>query len=161
MSPSLLGSKAAVVASVDGDSQRIAVRVVDLDRPVGDVIVPTARRPDAIRTCLESLRRLDYPRFRVLVVDNAPEEPATREVVEAVAEEDERIHYLAEPRPGSSVARNRGIAESSTDILAFTDDDVSVDPRWLAWLVHGFQADPAVTVVTGLVMPTDMNTPAQ
>jgi GT2 family glycosyltransferase len=129
--------------------------------PSVDVIVPTAGRPGQIRGCLESLRRLEYPRFRILVVDNRPQEDGTRAVVEAVREEDDRIHYVAEPRPGSSVARNRGIAESSAEILAFTDDDVAVDPQWLAWLAHGFQADPSVTVVTGLVMPTDMNTPAQ
>jgi GT2 family glycosyltransferase len=129
--------------------------------PAVDVIVPTAGRPSQVRTCLASLQRLDYPRFRIVVVDNRPGDGETRAVVEALRQNDERIHYLAEPRPGSSVARNRGIAESSADILAFTDDDVCVDPRWLSWLVHGFQSDPAVTVVTGLVMPTNMETPAQ
>jgi GT2 family glycosyltransferase len=129
--------------------------------PEVDVIVPTAGRPSRVRPCLESLQRLDYPRFRIVVVDNRPEDGATREVVAALRRTDGRIHYFAEPRPGSSVARNRGIAESSADILAFTDDDVCVDPQWLSWLVHGFQSDPSVTVVTGLVMPTDMDTPAQ
>ena len=135
-----------------------------LDRgsaPEVGVIVPTAGRPSQLRACLESLQQLDYPHFHVLVVDNRPGDGATSAVVEALCQEDDRIRYLAERRPGSSVARNRGIAESSADILAFTDDDVRVDPLWLSWLVNGFQADPSVTVVTGLVMPTNMETPSQ
>jgi glycosyltransferase involved in cell wall biosynthesis len=104
---------------------------------------------------------MSYPRFDVLIVDNAPDDPRTREIVEACSAADERVRYAAEPLPGSSVARNRGIRESSAEILAFTDDDVEVDPGWLSWMVEPFLQDDQVGVVTGLVMPARMDTPEQ
>jgi GT2 family glycosyltransferase len=137
-------------------------RAVDrADAPFVTVIVPTAGRPERIATCLASLTAMSYPRFEILMVDNAPADGRTREIVEAWAATDDRVRYAAEPLPGSSVARNRGIRESSSALLAFTDDDVKVDPAWLSWMVEPFLADEQVGVVTGLVMPARLDTPEQ
>jgi GT2 family glycosyltransferase len=136
-------------------------RVDQMEPPMVSVIVPTARRPERIETCLASLRQLRYPDFEVIVVDNAPDQRATRTVVEALARADTRVRYVAEPRPGSSVARNRGAREAGGEILAFTDDDVVVDEEWLTWMVEPFLADPHVGVVTGLVLPARFDTPDQ
>jgi len=131
------------------------------EAPRATVIVPTGGRADRLEHCLHSLRAMRYPHFDVLVVDNGPGDPATRRVVEAHAREDERIGYTAEPRPGSSVARNHGIARTASEIVAFTDDDVVVDPDWLGALVRPFLRDPHVAAVTGLVLPSELETHAQ
>jgi len=131
------------------------------DAPLVTVIVPTKGRGDSLERCLHSLRALRYPHFDVLVVDNRPSDPATRRVVEAHAAEDQRIGYTSETRPGSSVARNHGIARTTSEIVAFTDDDVIVDPDWLAGLVRPFLRNPAVAAVTGLVLPGELETRAQ
>jgi len=133
----------------------------EVELPFVSVIVPTTRRPERIETCLESLLALRYPHFEILVVDNAPEDPQTRAVVRSRAREDERVRYLAESRPGSSVARNRGIREARGEILAFTDDDVVVDGEWLRWMIEPFLHDARVGVVTGLVLPARFDTPDQ
>ena len=131
------------------------------DAPRVTVIVPTGGRADRLEDCLHSLRALRYPDFDVLVVDNRPSDPATRRVVEAHAREDARVGYTAEARPGSSVARNHGIARTSSPIVAFTDDDVIVDPDWLTALVCPFTRDPDVTATTGLILPGELETHAQ
>jgi O-antigen biosynthesis protein len=137
-------------------------RVVDGGgAPFVTVIVPTAGRPERIPNCLASLTAMDYPRYEVLIVDNAFADGRTRDIVEAWAANDARVRYAAEPLPGSSVARNRGVRESTSALLAFTDDDVKVDPAWLSWMVEPFLADEQVGVVTGLVMPARMDTPEQ
>jgi cellulose synthase/poly-beta-1,6-N-acetylglucosamine synthase-like glycosyltransferase len=137
-------------------------RVVDGGgAPFVTVIVPTAGRPERIPTCLAGLTSMDYPRYEVLIVDNAPADGRTREIVEKWTAKDARVRYAAEPLPGSSVARNRGIRESTSALVAFTDDDVEVDPAWLSWMVEPFLADEQVGVVTGLVMPARMDTPEQ
>ncbi len=143
-------------------TRRCPSRLVDeIEPPFVSLIVPTMRRPEQIKSCLTSLRRLRYPRFEIIVVDNLPSDPQTRDVVEACAREDDRVHYVAEALPGSSVARNRGIREARGDILAFTDDDVTLDAEWLRWMVEPFLRDDRVGVVTGLVLPARFDTSEQ
>jgi O-antigen biosynthesis protein len=139
-----------------------AEREVDRgEPPFVSVIVPTAGRPERMAACIGALRAMRYPSFEIVIVDNSPSVPGTREAVAAIAAEDPRVRYVAEPLPGSSVARNRGIREAGADLLAFTDDDVQVDPEWLSWMVEPFLRDRAVGVVTGLVLPARMDTPEQ
>jgi glycosyltransferase involved in cell wall biosynthesis len=42
-----------------------------------------------------------------------------------------RVRYLFEARQGLSNARNAGIHEAHGEIIAFTDDDATVEPSWL------------------------------
>ena len=74
------------------------------------VIVPTGGRAHQLERCLQSIGRLDHRGFDVLVVDNRPQIPGTAEVVEAFRDRF-TIRYVAEPRPGSSPARNAGSRE--------------------------------------------------
>jgi GT2 family glycosyltransferase len=125
------------------------------------LIVPTAGRPDDIRRCLTSLVAVDYPQLEIVVVDNRPEEDATRHVVERAAAADSRVRYVGERLPGSSVARNRGLAETRSELVVFTDDDVEVDPLWVRALIEPFLHDEQVQTVTGLVLPACYDTPQQ
>jgi glycosyltransferase involved in cell wall biosynthesis len=91
----------------------------------------------------------------VIVVDNRPDGGEAWSVVAPLMSTDDRLRYVAEARSGLSVARNRGISESTADIVAFTDDDVVADPGWLGWLVRPFR-DPAVSVTCGMVLPLNL-----
>lgn len=120
------------------------------------VIVCTRDRPDTLKDCLRSLQALDPPPLEILVVDNAPRSDATYQIVAQIP----GIRYVKEPQPGLSAARNRGIRESKGSILAFTDDDVRVHPQWTARLQQAF-SEPHTMAVTGLVLPTQLETPSQ
>lgn len=122
------------------------------------VAVCTRNRPESLALCLEALERLNYPMLDLLVVDNAPTDDATERLVQS---RHPRIRYAREPKPGLSWARNRAIEEARGDILAFTDDDAVVDPGWVRALSAVFRADAAVMVVTGLVVPYELETEAQ
>ena len=125
------------------------------------VIIPTTGRLDVLERCLHSLLRIDRSDLDVIVVDNRPATGETLALVSRMAASDGRVRYVAEPRKGSSVARNRGLAEAANaDYVAFTDDDVVVDPQWLHYLLSPF-SDDAVTAVTGMVLPLELETPAQ
>lgn len=128
--------------------------------PFVTVIVSTVGRSRSLVACIASLAAMAYPRFEVLVVDNAPHDSGVRDVVDEAARAGAPVRYAAEPIAGLSFARNRGIRESSGEILAFTDDDVCVDPEWLTWIVGRF-ADERVGAVTGLVMPARLETAEQ
>lgn len=122
------------------------------------VIVCTVGRPEMLTRVLGSLLALDHPAFEVLVVDNRPEVGQARAVVEAIS--DPRLRVVDEPVPGLSAARNRGLAESSAPVVAFTDDDAVVDPQWLRWLTAPLVTREA-SVTTGLVLPLELETTAQ
>ena len=68
---------------------------------------------------------------------------------------------MVEPRPGLDHARNRAVIETTTDVLAFTDDDVVVDPGWSAAIARAFAEEPQLGALTGLVLPLQLATPAQ
>jgi glycosyltransferase involved in cell wall biosynthesis len=105
------------------------------------VILCTYNRSASLRKALTSVARSILPEtmeWQVLVVDNNSKDN-TREVVSEFARVyPERFAYLFEPRPGKSFALNAGIQASTSDILAFMDDDVEVDSQWLHNLTAKF-----------------------
>jgi len=79
--------------------------------------------------------------WEVLVVDNNSSDQ-TREVVEQFcALYPDRFRYVFEPHPGKSYALNTGVRESRGEILAFMDDDVTVEPTWLQNLTASLDSD--------------------
>ncbi len=131
---------------------------VPADNILVTVAVCTRDRAEQLRDCLTSLTRLTYGNVEILIVDNAPGTDETRKLV---LSEFPDFRYVVEPRPGLDWARNRAIDEARGEILAYTDDDVLVDPLWVGAMVRVFQDDPAVMAVTGLVAPAEMETGAQ
>jgi len=129
--------------------------------PMVSVVVCTRDRPDSVITALTGLTGLRYPSFEIVVVDNAPTSSATRDAISARFSGDPRVRYVCEPRPGLSRARNRGVAEASAEIVAFTDDDVRVDPWWLDGIVRGFHASPGAACITGLIATAELENSAQ
>lgn len=124
------------------------------------VIICTRNRPDDLRSCLASIANLDPGPDEVIVVDNAPEDGGSRLAVDDARALGIDVLYVPEPRPGLSVARNAGIRASRAEIIAFTDDDVAVHPRWLHRLQAAF-IGPEVMATTGLVLPSELETEAQ
>lgn len=126
--------------------------------PRVSVAVCTRDRTSDLAACLESLSRLDPAPLEVIVVDNAP---ATDATFNLVRNRYPQFYYVCEPRPGLDHARNRAIAESNGDVIAFTDDDAVADPGWVGALGEAFASDPAVGLVTGLAEPLELETKAQ
>lgn len=98
------------------------------------VILCTHNRCQTLAHALESLAYLNLPqplKWEVLVVDNNSKDD-TKEVVRQFGQRfPGRFRYLLEPQAGKSNALNAGIREARGEILAFTDDDVTVDAAWL------------------------------
>ncbi len=127
--------------------------------PLVSVVVCTIgtekRLPDSLRALLAQ----DYEPYEVVVVDNAPDNPTTRTLVEQLA--DPRLRYVPETRRGLSVARNTGLAAARGELVAYTDDDAIADRGWVRTVAAVFAEDPRVACVTGLVLPAEAATQAQ
>jgi len=151
---------AADVAEVDWTSVD-GCRGKMREEPKVSVVVCTRDRSDILRDCLTRLQRLEYDNLEVVIVDNAPSSHATRAVFDEAVSNDVRFRYALEPRTGLSHARNRGLAEATGKIVAFTDDDVGVDAAWVGALVRGFSRRPDIACVTGMVCAASLETPAE
>jgi glycosyltransferase involved in cell wall biosynthesis len=98
------------------------------------VILCTYNRCQILRAALQSLAASELPdsiQWEVLVVDNNSNDQTRQLVEEFCRRYPGRFRYIFEPHPGKSFALNRGIQEAKGEVLAFTDDDVSVEPMWL------------------------------
>jgi cellulose synthase/poly-beta-1,6-N-acetylglucosamine synthase-like glycosyltransferase len=65
------------------------------------------------------------------------------------------VRGIREPVPGLSRARNTGIEAAAGDVIAFVDDDVVVQPGWLAAIAAGY-GRPSTVAVCG---PIDLAWP--
>ena len=98
------------------------------------VILCTYNRCRTLEKALSSVAVSTLPEsieWEVLVVDNnSPDR--TRDVVEDFCRRYwGRFRYLLERQQGKSYALNAGIREARGDVLAFMDDDVTVESTWL------------------------------
>jgi len=128
--------------------------------PMMSVVICTRDRPEQLDNCLRHFEQQEYPRFEVVVVDNAPSGDAVRAVTES-RPGPVTYRYVVESRPGLSWARNAGIAAASGEIIAFIDDDEEPDRHWLAGLAAGFARDDDIGCVVGMIVPARLDTQAQ
>jgi glycosyltransferase involved in cell wall biosynthesis len=144
---------------VTAEAGRAAIRV--------SVVIPTYRRPELLRRCLDALTSQDFDArdYEVIVVDDEPSS-ATRETVEAYACRPEAadapaIRYLARhpDRRGPAAARNLGWRSARGAVIAFTDDDCIPQNGWLragvSAIEHGADAVTGRLVVPRPDCPTD------
>jgi len=120
-----------------------------------NAIVCTRDRSAYLARCLKalSLQTLSSKRYEVIIVDNGSSD-GTAGMAAAFCERHANFRYVREDRAGLAIARNTGIAISSAEIVAFTDDDAEPEPSWLQRTLARFveHADD-VGIVGGDVIP--------
>ena len=112
------------------------------------VLVPTFRRPDDLRRCLEGLRAQTRAPDEVLVVVRTDDE-ATHAVLAEPAVAGLPVRVVAPDRPGFAAALWTGLAHAGGDVVAVLDDDAVALPDWLERIEQAF-ALPGVVAVGGL-----------
>ncbi len=122
------------------------------------VAICTRNRPDDLRRCLKALEQLPDDGQEILVVDNAPPDDQTWQVVQTC--QTLNVRYVREDKPGLNNARNRALIEATHDIVAFNDDDAQPEADWLRCISRNFQ-EQDVMMVTGLTVPIELETKAQ
>jgi glycosyltransferase involved in cell wall biosynthesis len=125
------------------------------------ITVCTRNRPALIGRCLRAIRAsVDAAGAEVdatvLVVDNASDDDGPAAVARSLG-----VDVVREPVPGLDVARNRAVATSHTEVVAFVDDDVVVETTWLRTLARTFAAHPEAVCVTGGVTAFSLAAEAQ
>lgn len=132
---------------------------VDGELPLSVVVATCANAQLAVR-CVEAIQAGAVGPCEVIVVENRPVGSTVKHALTERFGDDERVRYVEERRPGLGRARNAGLRVARGAIVAFTDDDVIVDPAWAPAVLDAF-ATTDVDCVTGLILPLEFETPAQ
>ncbi|WP_189577542.1 glycosyltransferase family 2 protein [Marinobacter zhanjiangensis] len=88
------------------------------------IVICTRNRGQKITKTLASLENCNYKGFwEIILVNNGSTDETEKLVNDYIRNTKLKITLVNEDKPGLSRARNRGIAYSKGEILAFTDDD--------------------------------------
>jgi len=121
----------------------------DLNWPSISVIVCTYNGKRTIRDCLEGIKKIDYPNFEVIVVNDGSTDGS-----EIIAR-DYGFRVISIPNGGLSNARNVGMRAATGEIVAYIDDDAVPDPEWLTYLATTFLYTDHVGVGGPNIPPAD------
>ncbi|MXQ13580.1 glycosyltransferase [Microvirga makkahensis] len=111
---------------------------------------------EELRHCLECLAKQTYGDFEVVVVDNEPSadggvSSGVRAIISEFADAGLRVHGIECCQPGSYHARNAGVLNSHSELIAFTDADCQPLPEWLEAAVEAWDTNAHPGVVSGPV----------
>jgi len=113
------------------------------------VVIPTYRRPEALRRCLDALERQSRAPDEIIVVARR-EDTASQECVSG-RRQPIRFVPIDVPfgRPGFVAALNAGVDASRGEIVCLTDDDAEPQPDWIVRILATFDSDPSIGGVGG------------
>ncbi|MBW4693749.1 MAG: glycosyltransferase family 2 protein [Lyngbya sp. HA4199-MV5] len=116
--------------------------------PYVSIIIPVFNDTDRLQLCLQALEKQTYPNeyYEIIVVDNN-----SQENVASVVASFRQVTLAYESRPGSYVARNKGLGLAKGHIIAFTDADCIPAADWLENGVAAFLSAPNIGLVAGRI----------
>ena len=119
------------------------------------VVLATYNRATSLQVTLDSFAAMSIPpalTWELLIVDNNSNDDTAAVIRSFIQRMGAQVRYVFERKQGRSAALNTGIAQAAGDVIAFTDDDVILDPNWLAQLHQAFE-DRSVSAVAGRILP--------
>jgi glycosyltransferase involved in cell wall biosynthesis len=111
--------------------------------PVITVVMPCFNARTHVSVAIKSLLRQTLPDWQLMVVDDGSTD-GTADFVETIG--DERIRVVRQPNAGVSSARNRGLAEVRSPLVAFLDSDDCWVPEFLRIMVDALARAPDAAV---------------
>lgn len=121
-------------------------------------VICTHGRQVLLRRAVQSLVLQDPAPAEILIVENAPDSDHVRRMLKQAFPQ---VKYTKEPVLGLNFARNHAIRRSSSEVVAFLDDDAEACTGWAAALSSTFDGDRRVGVCTGRVTARSLETEGQ
>lgn len=107
------------------------------------VVIPLYNKEKQISHTLQSVLNQTFQDFEIVIVDDGSTDGSVAEVKKFT---DPRIRLICQKNAGVSAARNRGIEEAKSDLIAFLDADDEWKPEYLATQYHLYQKYPECSV---------------
>ncbi len=98
--------------------------------PFVSVIICSYNGGRTLGACLDSLGKLNYPDYEIILVDDGSTDD-TRDI----AEQFPHVRYIYQENHGLSHARNTGAAAAKGEVFSYTDSDCMADFDWLYYLI--------------------------
>src|SRR5579863_2157488 len=121
------------------NSRRESTR--ELPLPSISIIISHVNSSKTIRTCLEHLLLQDYPRelIEIIIVDGGSTDGSVG-IVKGIRPD--IIRQIVAPKTSEPEGQMMGIANSTGEIIMFTNSDIYVPSNWIRkhieWLGNGF-----------------------
>lgn len=114
--------------------------------PLISVVTPTLDRPALLERAIRSVVAQRYRHWELLVVYDRDDDAPT--VVDASG--DDRVRALQNPGPrGECAPRNHALRSAGGELIAYLDDDNTMDPDWLYAVAWAFEQRPEIDVLYG------------
>jgi len=107
------------------------------------LIIPTFNYSKFISETLESVFAQTVQPGEILIVDDG----STDDTESVVSSFGERVRYVRQDNAGVCAARNRGVAETTGDLVVFLDADDILEPTFLEKLLSRYGEDPEIGLV--------------
>jgi glycosyltransferase involved in cell wall biosynthesis len=111
--------------------------IVRPPQPLVSLVIPTRDRADILSKCIASLFALtEYPNYEVVILDNGSVETQTKDLFAGLSARP-NVKIIPVDAPFNySALNNRGVAESSGEIVALLNNDIEItEPQWMERLV--------------------------
>lgn len=99
-----------------------------IDTPQVSIIVPVYKVEDYLEQCLESIMNQTLTNIEIIVVDEG-EYDRCREIIDEMAEKDNRIVALHDKHGGYGNSVNAGIARASGEYIGIVESDDFIEPQ--------------------------------
>lgn len=106
-------------------------------------IICTYNRASYLSKAISSLLFQILPKeyYEIIIIDNSSTDN-TKQIVGEFQSKYSNIRYFFEGVQGLSAARNRGIKEAKSELVAFLDDDAEATCEWLEEFIKAFDMFP-------------------
>lgn len=127
-----------------------------ISKPDISIVVPLYNKGHYIANTLNSILAQSFKNFEVIVINDGSTDEGP-DIVKKYLLNDSRIRLISQYNSGVSAARNRGIAEAKSDIIAFLDADDVWKPCFLETiitLISSFPQAGAYSTSFAIVYPS-------
>lgn len=109
------------------------------------IVIPAYNAGAFIENCIESILKQSYQDFEIVVVNDGSKDN-TLEILERLAENDNRIKVISQKNGGVSAARNTALKHISGEYITYVDADDSVPENHIADLIDLMDEDVDLVV---------------
>ena len=122
--------------------------------PSVSIVIPTKNRVSMLRACLESLKQTTYKNYRVVIIDNESDDPATLAFLDSRPHEVFRILNVSGLFNFAEI-NNKAVNRIDDEFVLFLNNDTEVlEPRWLSRMM-GYARIPGVGAVGARLLFAD------